>query len=64
MHEQTEYIRRVNLDGSYTSICPLCFLTVAVRTAAANLKAQEARHVCHRSIWESNEPLPQSELWP
>jgi len=40
------YPHRMNAGGSFDSICPLCFRTIAsAKTEAALVKAEE-KHVC------------------
>jgi hypothetical protein len=40
------YPQRRNQDGSYDSICPTCFATVAHSKAKAELAEINAVHVC------------------
>jgi hypothetical protein len=37
---------RRNGDGTYDSICPHCFVTVARQRDEASLKEAEASHIC------------------
>jgi hypothetical protein len=37
---------RENPDGTFDSICPVCFLTVARRREEMQLREIELRHVC------------------
>jgi len=41
---------RQNKDGSYESICPHCYLTVATEQSEGELKALEQQHVCHSAL--------------
>jgi len=44
------YPRRKNRDGSYDSICPACFATVARTKAEAELAAFDRGHICDSSF--------------
>jgi hypothetical protein len=46
----TLYAHRQNEDGSYDSICPTCFATVAQSRAEAGLAEEEAAHACSPSF--------------
>jgi hypothetical protein len=37
---------RLNHDGSYSSLCPYCFCTVARRVSRDEAIAKELRHQC------------------
>jgi hypothetical protein len=41
---------RRNQNGSFESICPGCFLTVARAETEADLRIAEAEHVCECSL--------------
>ena len=41
---------RRNRDGSYDSICTLCFTTVASSETEEELGEAEAKHICDRVI--------------
>ena len=45
------YPRRPNKDGSFDSICPRCFATVATANDAASLDDHNRKHVCEDSVW-------------
>ena len=64
MREESDFIRRINLDGSYTSICRICFLTAAAAKSTRDLEAEEARHICHRSIRDETESMQDIRIWP
>jgi hypothetical protein len=38
--------QRHNADGSYDSICPRCFLTVARHMTRLEIEIEERNHVC------------------
>ena len=40
------FSHRKNRDGTFDSICPHCFRTIANRTTEAQLAKDEFRHVC------------------
>ena len=46
----TLYPHRRNDDGSFDSICPKCFLTVARSAAEETLAGNESAHVCASSF--------------
>ena len=46
MPAERKYPHRVNLDGSWDSICARCFLTVAHCETESELAASEQKHVC------------------
>ena len=41
---------RRNKDGSFNSICLKCFATVASRMTEEELKEQDKKHVCVKSV--------------
>jgi hypothetical protein len=41
---------RRNKDGSYDSICPKCFATIARATTDRELLAFDQKHVCDNSL--------------
>ena len=41
---------RRNRDGSFESICPGCFMTIAHAQNETELKSVETRHVCECSL--------------
>jgi hypothetical protein len=48
----TLFPHRRNEDGSYDSICPTCFATVAQSNAEGGLAQNEAAHVCESAFIE------------
>ena len=46
----TLYPHRQNEDGSYDSICPACFATVAQSMVEVGLAEDEAAHACSPSF--------------
>ena len=40
--------RRLHADGSFSSICPRCFHTVARHKTKSELDTEEKHHVCLR----------------
>jgi hypothetical protein len=40
------YPRRRHADGTYDSICPRCFVTVARQMTGAELDSEEQHHIC------------------
>jgi hypothetical protein len=49
MLAEKKYPHRVNLDGSWDSICTRCFLTVANCKTEGELAEFEKTHVCYES---------------
>jgi hypothetical protein len=43
---QREFPHRLNKDGTYDSICPFCFVTIACERREENLARFERDHVC------------------
>jgi hypothetical protein len=43
---------RYNKDGSWDSICPQCFLTVATRSTEDELRKDEREHQCYKAALE------------
>ena len=43
---QTRFPHRRNRNGTFDSICPRCFHTVATRTDERELSRDEHRHIC------------------
>lgn len=41
-----QFPHRHNKDGTWDSICPYCYLTVACRDTEEQLKQDEAKHDC------------------
>lgn len=52
MHMQfiSQFPHRKNLDGSYDSICRLCFKTVGTHKFEQQLTQQEKSHICDKSF--------------
>ncbi len=44
--KQTQFPHRLNKDGTYDSICKVCFQTVGSNAMEAMLAELEKRHVC------------------
>jgi hypothetical protein len=42
-------IHRVNEDGSFDSICTVCYQTIATQNCEADLIKDEVKHTCIRS---------------
>jgi hypothetical protein len=42
----SKFPHRINRDGSYDSICPVCHLTVANTTDEDELLRYERKHIC------------------
>jgi hypothetical protein len=40
------YPRRRHADGTYDSICPRCFVTIARHMTRAELERKEQHHIC------------------
>jgi hypothetical protein len=51
---QTLYPHRQNEDGTFDSICPKCFLTIAKSRAEIGLAESETAHVCASSLYEGH----------
>jgi hypothetical protein len=41
------FAHRTNQDGTYDSICTVCFSTVSTQQLEADLEKGEREHVCH-----------------
>lgn len=52
---KTFYPHRHNPDGSWDSICPRCFATVATVSAERQLLQCEMQHVCERMLALGND---------
>ena len=50
MPAEKKYPHRVNLDGSWDSICTRCFLTIAHCKTEKELAEVERKHVCDSSV--------------
>jgi hypothetical protein len=48
----TLFPHRQNKDGTFDSICPKCFLTIAKAQAEVGLTEGEMSHVCASSLYE------------
>ena len=44
--QKEPFPRRLNADGSYDSICPRCFLTIARGSSERELDDAEQNHAC------------------
>jgi hypothetical protein len=44
------YRHRLNIDGSYDSICLTCYMTASHATTEAELNVQDKAHVCWTSL--------------
>ena len=44
--DQGVYPHRLNRDGSFDSICPRCFQTIASQYTEVSLAEDERRHIC------------------
>lgn len=44
------YTRRRNRDGSWESICPICFQTVSIQKNEHDLTLPEAAHACDPDV--------------
>jgi hypothetical protein len=42
----TRFPHRRNRNGTYDSICPRCFHTIATRKTETDLSKDEHRHIC------------------
>jgi hypothetical protein len=49
MAGSTHYPHRLNSDGSFDSICPMCYATVGRSVAEAGLAEHDMAHVCDPS---------------
>jgi hypothetical protein len=49
-----KFPHKENRDGSYDSICPVCFETVATVQNEFELMAHEAKHVCREFLLSVN----------
>lgn len=43
---EIRFAHRQNRDGTFDSICPRCFRTVATRSQESYLAKDEFRHIC------------------
>ena len=57
-----EFPHRHNIDGSFDSICPVCFLTVATMQAENDLTAAEQRHKCEMPLVALKKNSPGKEM--
>ena len=61
--EQSTFPHRLNENGTYDSICLVCFQTIATGANEAGLAEGEQRHVCDLNrmfnvdVWSTTEPL-------
>jgi hypothetical protein len=49
--ETPDFPHRINADGTYESICILCFATVAAAQNLAELRDRHKVHVCQPVVW-------------
>jgi hypothetical protein len=61
-NKPTLYSHRRNPDGSYDSMCPICFATVARSSVEAELTEQEASHVCDWASLAEREYFGRTEI--
>ncbi len=55
---QPKFPHRQNEDGTWDSICPLCYVNSATATCEDELEELEKRHICgHYSRAERSAPL-------
>jgi len=45
-HSEKPFPHRRNPDGSFDSICPMCFATVSTKLSEAELAGEEINHNC------------------
>jgi len=50
--QRTSFAHRRNDDGTFDSICPTCFQTIAQSAREPDLQNAEGRHVCNPSLVE------------
>ena len=50
--ESRPFPHRANEDGTFDSICPSCYVTVAHQRREADLEAFERRHICDEWLLE------------
>ncbi|MGC2621069.1 MAG: hypothetical protein WA414_18645 [Acidobacteriaceae bacterium] len=66
MHRATgvRFPHRHNADGTYDSICPACYATVATEDEEAKLRPHEMAHVCDMAQLDQGrqENLPQASI--
>lgn len=58
--EQFSFAHRLNDDGTFDSICPRCFATVAVKRNETELDSEERRHVCNPRVAERYRELSEA----
>ena len=52
---QDRFVHRKNKDGTFDSICAVCFRTAGSRTAESELAEIERDHVCEGSFIQRSE---------
>lgn len=71
---ENNFKRRHNQDGSYDSLCPLCFRTIGTRLRQEELDQDERIHICDEAdlMWKSRkknvasdptDTMDHSQLW-
>jgi hypothetical protein len=61
-NKPTLYPHRRNEDGSYDSICPACFATVARSTTEFELTEYEKTHICDSSFIAERDYFSRAEI--
>jgi len=63
---QTEFVHRMNQDGTINSICPRCYVILATSTWEAELERAEAEHECEQAgllLFEATHKPPFRTTW-
>jgi hypothetical protein len=63
---QSEFIHRMNRNGTIDSICPRCYETLTTSTWEAELEAVEAEHQCEHArllLFETTHRPPFRTTW-
>jgi len=63
---ETEFIHRMNRDGTIDSVCPRCYETLMTSTWEAELEVVEAEHECQRAgllLFEKTHRPPFRTTW-
>jgi hypothetical protein len=58
----TLYPHRLNNDGTFDSICPKCFLTIAKSPAEIGLTEGETAHICGTSVFDGTRTFQRDEF--
>lgn len=64
MSGEPRFPHRLNRDGTFDSICRVCFATVASVVDEAELAHHEAAHVCSRPDLDKYHSLPRPDHHP